>query len=602
MVNADIKNSIIIGLIFITTIFTSYYWLQPVEETHKLLSNEYSLVVYDDSQSENFKSGGAGVFLISLDKKKKSEGFFTFRGDHSLLMDFFVGEGHESEGMKFTVTHNEREVFKSLSYENNSSHFSLSVNSGDEIRVTAENDSSATRIDGNIKVAVNEPYAEVISYIIPFIFSVLSIFLLGKGYIYLSINGYLIFTLIIFAEKSGFGGLNVGGVLAYTCLIFVMIFSFVYLHQELHFIKKIKAFHVLGNLIAAAIYVCPLLFVVYVLNFDAEVTKDTLRAVFQTNNSEMSEYISSYISPFYILFFVFIAALVGFLLYWQERKEKKVIDRSFLMFMNFFFLGLAVLESSNLRLFHFVYDTYTEYRSEVDVFFEARRKGSLEEFGAFKEGEGETFVFIIGESLNKNHMGLYGYFRETTPILSAENDKGEIIKFNTAYSNHSHTTPALSLSLTEGNQYSKSSSHSSLSIVEVLRKAEIETHWITNQTLGGPWGNNKVSIIASSVDNLVPFNTFAGQQIKSENYDEVLVDELKNILAKKSNKNRVIFIHLLGNHSGYALRYPNDRFSKFAGALSQGVFGLKASNKYINPYDNSVLYNDFVVGSILKEI
>jgi hypothetical protein len=91
MVNADIKNSIIIGLIFITTIFTSYYWLQPVEETHKLLSNEYSLVVYDDSQSENFKSGGAGVFLISLDKKKKSEGFFTFRGDHSLLMDFFVG-------------------------------------------------------------------------------------------------------------------------------------------------------------------------------------------------------------------------------------------------------------------------------------------------------------------------------------------------------------------------------------------------------------------------------------------------------------------------------------------------------------------------------
>ncbi len=48
----------------------------------------------------------------------------------------------------------------------------------------------------------------------------------------------------------------------------------------------------------------------------------------------------------------------------------------------------------------------------------------------------------------------------------------------------------------------------------------------------------------------------------------------------------------MGNHGRYDSRYP-DEFS---------IYQDKLKNKSINPYDNSVAYNDYVVNSILNEV
>lgn len=54
--------------------------------------------------------------------------------------------------------------------------------------------------------------------------------------------------------------------------------------------------------------------------------------------------------------------------------------------------------------------------------------------------------------------------------------------------------------------------------------------------------------------------------------------------------NGFIIIHLMGNHLSYDDRYP-EAFNKF----SRG-------DKTIDTYDNSILYNDFVLRSIYEKV
>lgn len=223
-------------------------------------------------------------------------------------------------------------------------------------------------------------------------------------------------------------------------------------------------------------------------------------------------------------------------------------------------------------------------------------------FQAEKENVSETYIVVIGESLNKDHMGVYGYHRETTPMLSALLDQKDLLLFDNAYSNHTHTMPVLSLSLTEANQKNRKNYYDSLSIVNILNKANVDTYWITNQVLRGSW-DNLVSVLAHQVDNLISLNSVIGNTKKTQNFDGAVIDELKKVLNHPAEKPRVIFVHLMGSHSHYCSRYPEE-YEKYTGALAASEFGrlhLDCSlHKNINCYDNSVLYGDYVAGSIIK--
>ena len=69
-------------------------------------------------------------------------------------------------------------------------------------------------------------------------------------------------------------------------------------------------------------------------------------------------------------------------------------------------------------------------------------------------------------------------------------------------------------------------------------------------------------------------------------YDGNLFEPFVNALSDEA-KNRLILIHLIGSHTQYSKRYPSD-YEKFTGAEEY-------EQKIIDTYDNSILYNDFVI-------
>ena len=96
----------------------------------------------------------------------------------------------------------------------------------------------------------------------------------------------------------------------------------------------------------------------------------------------------------------------------------------------------------------YVYTYYTELAALRTIV--AARQKSLPSIGAHKTTKGETYVLVIGESQNKDHMSLHGYSRKTTPWIDEQICRPNWVSFNHAYSNYVQTVPALSLALTDG--------------------------------------------------------------------------------------------------------------------------------------------------------
>ena len=552
-----------------------------------------------------FNDEGEGVFFVHPGVKKPSGGMFTFNKRGMLVLNFSIRKNSHVGDIEFTVGKNGKVIKKIIvtAQQENETQLVIPIQKNDKLEIWADNHGDTAFDWGNLEINMQESMFMLKNFIIPFLWALLFIFLLGKNHKYIGINSYIGFMLILLAEKLNFGLLTFENILTYMFLLFAMTFLFTLLYQELSRLKKYKIATILSFISTISIYMIPLVFVVYALNYKIAVTRDIVFAILQSNTGESIEYISDFIALKYIVLSILITFLVGFLLYRQEKKETDRIDKSLLIFLIIIFLSIVSVKFSNLRLPDFLIKGFNIYDYEVRQFKEtqAKRKSGDIQFKAVKKKQGETYIVVIGESLNKKHMGIYGYMRNTTPHLSKMNNDGELVLFNNVYSNHTHTVYVLNLALTEANQYNKKTFYESLSIIDVLKKADIETYWLTNQPIYSIY-DNMVSIIGTSADHVVALNTaIGGVATKAPKYDAPLIAKVKKVLDNKSDKNRVLFVHLGGSHTTYTSRYPNDKYTVYSGKLNQGEFGEKASKvDTINAYDNSVFYNDYVVSSILQ--
>ena len=573
-----------------------------------LTQDDYLLKTFNispDNTSSTLNDEGHGVFFIHPGVKKPSGGIFVFKKRGSVILNFSIRKGSQIGNIEFTVIKNGKVIKKLIVTAQQKQQLVVPVKEIDKLEIWADKHGDIAADWGNLEIKIQESAFALKNFIIPFLWTLLFIFLLGKNHKYIGINAYIGFMLILFAEKLNFGPLSFENILTYMLFLFAMTFLFTLFYQELSRLKRYKVATILSYISAISIYIIPLFFIIYALNYDTAVTRDALFAIFQSNPDESIEYISDFIALKYIVLFIFITTLVGFLLYRQEKKETQRIEKSLLVFLILVFLSISSVQFSSLKLPYFLIQGFDIYDYELTQFKNtlAKRKTGEIQFNATKEKQGETYIVIIGESLNKRHMGIYGYMRNTTPNLSKMNNEGKLVLFNNTYSNHTHTVPVLELALTEANQYNKKTFFNSLSIIDILKKANIETYWLTNQPLYSMY-DNMVSIIGTSADHVVALNTNIGGTVRGKpKYDAPLIDKVKKVLGKKSNKSKVIFVHLGGSHTTYTSRYPNDRYSIFSGKLNQGEFGEKASKvETINAYDNSVFYNDYVVSSILKAL
>lgn len=430
------------------------------------------------------------------------------------------------------------------------------------------------------------------------------VYLREKKHTVIAINSSILFLLFAFGDIVSFG-VSSKALITYTCFIMSFSFFFVFLYQEVG--KRIKySSSVIIIPLSLFLYSIPILYIVYYLTFGVYITPEIVYAILQTNFNESIEFVSGNISSRWIAAILILSLLLSYFMFRFERQQKHNINLIVLILFIIVPLAIAISNKTNLRIIYMLTKTISHYEDELKRFRDVQnnRKIHNEVIEAKKDENGETYIVVIGESLNRNHMSLYGYFRDTTPKLSAKHKNNELLVFNKAYSSHTHTMPSLSLFLTEANQRNNKSYYNSLSIIEILKKANMETYWITNQILHGVDGN-LVGVLADQADQIIRINHEFGAVDKTRHFDGKMIGIVDDILKQKTKKNRVLFVHLKGNHGEYCLRYP-EKFKKYSGELPSRYFGASAKNlklqEQVNCYDNSVLYNDYVVSSLVDSL
>ncbi len=201
----------------------------------------------------------------------------------------------------------------------------------------------------------------------------------------------------------------------------------------------------------------------------------------------------------------------------------------------------------------------------------------------------QVLVLIKGESANRNHMGLYGYYRDTSPQLIKRDD---LLVYNDVVSAYTMTLESVSSALTEANLENSKKSYESYNLMEVFRSAGVKTYWLSNQSPLGVW-DNLVTLLAQQSDVTDFVNVTSNSSLdsfKKTSYDSKLFSSLIKALDDEAPR-KFILVHLMGSHADYAKRYPPE-FARFEGA--------NTTDKVIAAYDNSILYSDFVVDSLLS--
>lgn len=228
------------------------------------------------------------------------------------------------------------------------------------------------------------------------------------------------------------------------------------------------------------------------------------------------------------------------------------------------------------------------------------------------------YVVVVGESMNRHHMSLYGYHRQTTPQLDALAASEVITVFKDTVSASTHTIPSLRSTLllqnfdagaaapddnatgAKNNAAVQKNPLAAHSLIGLFKDAGFKTYWFSNQTANAD-GLTGTAVIASDADVTLFFNR-ARHEGSSISYDEVLLPELEKI-AKQTSGKRVVFLHLIGSHLSYGLRYPG-AFQYFTDVadIPDASWRPKEKKRYVNEYDNSVRYTDHILERVIGTV
>lgn len=373
---------------------------------------------------------------------------------------------------------------------------------------------------------------------------------------------------------------------------------------------------VLAAVIGVVLWVCSMASLGYFFVYQQEFSQSVIFIMFESNISEAGEYLTQYFAWWIVLAFIAHTALAIFL--WTRvrpvylpRGQALLAATAILVAIVGYPLVKQIARSETLadgidrfetRIEPAVpwqmivaYRRYTEQLNNMQgMLHSASQIAPLSNLKDAAVGQPSTLVLVIGESTNRQRMSLYGYPRATTPELDKLRD--QLAVFDNVITPRPYTIEALQQVLTFADEENPDLYLKTPSIVSMMKQAGYKTYWITNQQTMTK-RNTMLTTFSEQADEQVYLNNNRNQNARQ--YDGDVLAPFSKALADPAER-KFIVVHLLGTHMSYQYRYPPS-FDKFTDR--EGVPASISDDQLptYNSYDNAVLYNDFVVSSLIKD-
>jgi len=332
--------------------------------------------------------------------------------------------------------------------------------------------------------------------------------------------------------------------------------------------------------------------------FRSRITASTIYITMETNQNETREFFEMYLrnEQVGIAFLFFLSLLITVLLSYRnfrliEKFRNSLPKKSFSLSVGIVLCVAFLTMGRQYFLPYVMAKSVSEFiagREEL-ASTKIEKKGYFQEVDYLFDEEQQTCVLVIGESTTSTHMELYGYYRPTNPLLTKRQD--ELMIYENVKSPHTHTISSLSKALTVGN-YSEPGEIFNHTLIQLFNHAGFKTYFISNQNPIGQY-ETTVTLLAKASDEIV--HTNASRSL----HDEVLIEPLNRALADKAKK-KLIILHMMGTHSFYANRYPEE-YDLFRDKPNT-KFEHEEAYKTINEYDNAMVYNDYIVDAIITSV
>lgn len=342
----------------------------------------------------------------------------------------------------------------------------------------------------------------------------------------------------------------------------------------------------------------------YAYSFGGVFTTATMEAVAYSDQYEMIEYIQTYSSwQLNLILLGFFTIYCSAIYFCKSPSSEK--SRKFIVVMGCILIAVVTYRTTIMTRFHDtipgILGTIPSYHLgsiSLNKEVELRKKMlSSTNLGAINERKDtpQTHVFIIGESATRNHMGIYGYKRNTTPNLSKINN--ELVILDNVISSHVQTQASLRSALTSADSSNDSNYREAPSIIDEANASGYKTFWISNQQ------PQRATIASISYQANVKYylsNDFKGVEVYR--FDEYMLDTINDAINDPAPF-KAIFIHMMGSHAAYENRYP-EKFSQFNDTDVNGYTDALSTSEIsaINAYDNSILYSDYFVNAVINSL
>jgi heptose-I-phosphate ethanolaminephosphotransferase len=389
--------------------------------------------------------------------------------------------------------------------------------------------------------------------------------------------------------------------------VFCLVSSFLFV-LPIYFLKK-PAIYFIGS--SLLFWATGLFDLVHIYLYQGRISSSIFFIILDTNPTETLEFVSSNISIGIVILILSYCTGLWFLVRNAIKGGNTTYGKGFRFKVLFWILFPVLIKLSTsswnvdkvLEAYtrsnqsFLMVQTYLKYQKQMKIFLNFSKKAK--DLGIItrskKIDEPETHILVIGESTTSQHMSLYNYHRDTNPLLSKL--KGELLIFNDVANSYPPGTAGNMKKInTLANYKNENEELLSISLINIMKAAGFKTYWLSNQLLLG-LHDTITTALAKQSDIHVFTNT-----TDSTTYDEKLLPIFEKKLSDKPLK-KFIVIHLLGTHMKYRNRFPKE-FEKFVDFkdIKKKPFHNKKSLQYINDYDNSVLYNDYIMNEIMQMV
>lgn len=211
----------------------------------------------------------------------------------------------------------------------------------------------------------------------------------------------------------------------------------------------------------------------------------------------------------------------------------------------------------------------------------------------------EVYVMVVGETARAHNFSLYGYPRNTNPLLS-KTPGITVFPDATTQSNTTHKSVPMLLSAASAEDFPRLFHEKG--ILAAFREAGFHTVFISNQLPN----HSFIDFLGEQADER--YFLKKEESAQGSHYDEDLLQKLDKILPEVDASSSIhyryrklfVVLHTYGSHFNYQERYPRS----FAYFKPDGRSEAMPENRrdLLNAYDNTIRYTDYILHGIVERL